>query len=136
MVAQVGYSVVGRSRSWVALCAIYTWYVETRSAGSLVEPQNQGRRFVSDLTSKPLRRFSMVWPQNQWRWFSPVWSQNWWRRFPLVWPQNRLSVSWLSLKTKVVEGFSLWASKPSMPQFVGCATKPTEGGQCGTRVEI
>jgi hypothetical protein len=28
-----------------------------RSAGFLVEPQNQGRRFVSCLASKPLRRF-------------------------------------------------------------------------------
>jgi hypothetical protein len=37
--------------------------------------------------------------------------QNWWRRFLPVWPQNRRSVSWLSLKTKVVEGFSVWASK-------------------------
>jgi hypothetical protein len=26
-------------------------------------------------------------------------------------PQNQWSVSWLSLKTKVVEGFSVWASK-------------------------
>jgi hypothetical protein len=30
-----------------------------------------------------------------------------------IWPQNRWSVSWLSLKTKVVEGFPVWASKPS-----------------------
>jgi hypothetical protein len=29
----------------------------------------------------------------------------------LVWPQNRRWVSWLSLKTKLVEGFSVWASK-------------------------
>jgi hypothetical protein len=28
-----------------------------RSMGFLVEPQNQGRRFVSGLTSKPLGRF-------------------------------------------------------------------------------
>jgi hypothetical protein len=28
-----------------------------------------------------------------------------------VWPQNRRWVSWLSLKTKVVEGFPVWASK-------------------------
>jgi hypothetical protein len=28
-----------------------------------------------------------------------------------VWPQNRLSVSWLSLKTNVVEGFPVWGSK-------------------------
>jgi hypothetical protein len=58
-----------------------TWHVETRSAGFLVEPQNQDRRFVSGLASKPLGRFLPVWPQNRW------------------------SVSWLSLKTKVVEGF-------------------------------
>jgi hypothetical protein len=38
--------------------------VKTRSAGLLVEPQNQGRRFMSDLASKPLGRFSSVWPQN------------------------------------------------------------------------
>jgi hypothetical protein len=42
MVAQVRYSVAGRSRGRVALCAICTWYEETRSAGFLVEPQNQG----------------------------------------------------------------------------------------------
>jgi hypothetical protein len=39
------------------LCAVYTVHDETRSAGSLVEPQNQGRRFVSDLASKSLGRF-------------------------------------------------------------------------------
>jgi hypothetical protein len=50
--------------------------------GFLVEPQNQGRRFVSGLASKPLGRFSPVWPQNWWRWFLPVW------------PQNRWSISW------------------------------------------
>jgi hypothetical protein len=57
MVAQVGYSVVGRSRGRVAPCAVCTWHVETRSAGFLVEPQIQGRRFVSGLASKPLGRF-------------------------------------------------------------------------------
>jgi hypothetical protein len=40
MVAQVGYSVAGRSRGRVALCAVCTWHMETRSAGFLVEPQN------------------------------------------------------------------------------------------------
>jgi hypothetical protein len=60
MVAQVGYSVVGRSRGRVASCAICTWHVETRSAGFLVEPQNQGRWFVSGLASKPLGRFLEV----------------------------------------------------------------------------
>jgi hypothetical protein len=42
MVAQIGYSVAGRSRGRVALCAVCTRHVETRSAGFLVEPQNQG----------------------------------------------------------------------------------------------
>jgi hypothetical protein len=42
MVAQVRYSVVGRSRGRVAPCAVCTVHVKTRSAGFLVEPQNQG----------------------------------------------------------------------------------------------
>jgi hypothetical protein len=42
MVTQVEYSVAERSRGWVAPCAVCTWHVETRSAGFLVEPQNQG----------------------------------------------------------------------------------------------
>jgi hypothetical protein len=32
-------------------------HVETRSVGFLVEPQNQGRWFVSGLALKPLERF-------------------------------------------------------------------------------
>jgi hypothetical protein len=108
MVTQVGYSVAGRSRGRVTLSAVCTWHVETRSVGFLVEPQNQGRRFVSGLASKPLERFLAVWPQNLLRRFSPVWPQNWWRRFFPVWPQNRWWVSLLSLKTKVGEGFPVW----------------------------
>jgi hypothetical protein len=65
MVAQVGYSMAGRSKGRVALCAVYTWHVETRSACFLVEPQYQGRWFVSGLASKPLRRFSLVGPENR-----------------------------------------------------------------------
>jgi hypothetical protein len=60
MVAQVGYSVAGRSTGRVVLCVVCTCHVETRSAGFLVEPQNQGRQFVSGLTSKPLGRFLAV----------------------------------------------------------------------------
>jgi hypothetical protein len=41
----------------VTLCAVYTVYVEMRSASFLVELPNQGRQFVSDLTSKPLGRY-------------------------------------------------------------------------------
>jgi hypothetical protein len=73
MVAQVRYSVAGRSRGRVVPCAVCTWHVETRSVGFLVEPENQGRRFVSGLASKPLRRFLAVWPQNLLRRISLVW---------------------------------------------------------------
>jgi hypothetical protein len=35
------------------------------------------------------------------------------------------------------DGFLIWASKPRRIRFVGCATKPTEGGQCDeTHVDI
>jgi hypothetical protein len=39
---EVGYTVARRSRCRVVLCVICTVHVETRSAGLLVEPQNQG----------------------------------------------------------------------------------------------
>jgi hypothetical protein len=64
MIAQVGYSVTGRSRGRVTLCAVCTVHDEMRSVDFLVEPQNQGRRFVSGLTSKPAVVF-LVEPQNQ-----------------------------------------------------------------------
>jgi hypothetical protein len=60
MVAQVGYSVAGRSRGRVAPCAVCTWHVETRSTGFLVEPKNQGQQFVSGFASKPLGWFSPI----------------------------------------------------------------------------
>jgi hypothetical protein len=66
MVTHIGYSVVGRSRGRVALCTVCTVHVETRSADFLVEPQNQGRRFISGLDFKPLGRFSLIWPENRW----------------------------------------------------------------------
>jgi hypothetical protein len=64
MIAQVGYSVARRSSGRVAPRVVCTWNVVTRSVSFLVEPQNHGRRFVSGLASKPLGRFSLVWPQN------------------------------------------------------------------------
>jgi hypothetical protein len=77
MVAQVEYSVVGRSRGRVAPCAVCTVHVKTRSADFFVEPQNQGRRFMSGLASKILGQFligldlktdgdglSVIWSQN------------------------------------------------------------------------
>jgi hypothetical protein len=66
MVAQVGYSVTERSRDRVAPCAACTVHVETTSTSFLVEPQIQGRWFVSGLASKPLGRFLSVWPQTRW----------------------------------------------------------------------
>jgi hypothetical protein len=57
MVAHVGYSMIGRSKGRVAPCAVGTMHVKMRRAGFLVEPQNQGRRFVSGLASKSLGRF-------------------------------------------------------------------------------
>jgi hypothetical protein len=57
MVTHVRYSVIGQSRGRVTLCTVCTVHVETRSADFLVEPQNQGLRFVSGLISKPLERF-------------------------------------------------------------------------------
>jgi hypothetical protein len=62
MVTPVRYSVAGRSRGQVTLCVVCTVYVETRSVGFLVEPQNQDRQFVSGLASKSLGRLSPVWP--------------------------------------------------------------------------
>jgi hypothetical protein len=44
--AQVRYSVVGRSRGQMMLCAVYTVHKEMRSMGFLVQPQNQGRQFL------------------------------------------------------------------------------------------
>jgi hypothetical protein len=100
MVAQVEYSIAGRSGGQVTPCAVCTVHVETRNTSFLVDPQHHGRRFisglaskppgwvVSGLASKPLGRFSLVWPQNRWR------------QFLLVWPQNRWwGVSRLGLKT-------------------------------------
>jgi hypothetical protein len=69
MVAQVGYSVASRSRGQMTLCVICTVHVETRSVCFLVEPQNQGRWFISGFASKSLERFSPVLPQNRWRGF-------------------------------------------------------------------
>jgi hypothetical protein len=55
--AQVGYSVAGRLRGRVTLCVVCTVHEKTRSVSFLVWPQNQGRRFVDGLASKPLGRF-------------------------------------------------------------------------------
>jgi hypothetical protein len=45
--AQVGYSVAGRLGGRMTLCAVCTVHKEMRSVDFLVEPQNQGRQFIS-----------------------------------------------------------------------------------------
>jgi hypothetical protein len=61
MVAQVGYSVAGRSRGRVAPCAVCTWHVETRSMSFLVEPQNQGGGGFPGLGLKTGSSGLMIW---------------------------------------------------------------------------
>jgi hypothetical protein len=57
MVTQIGYSVAGQLRGRVTPCVVCTVHVEMRSMSFFVEPQNQGRWFVSGLASKPIGRF-------------------------------------------------------------------------------
>jgi hypothetical protein len=74
MIAQVEYSVAGRSRGRVILCVVCTVHVETRSTCFLVEPQNQCRWFVNGLTSKSLGRFVSGLtskPLGDFLWFDP-----------------------------------------------------------------
>jgi hypothetical protein len=54
-----------RSGGRVTLCVVCTMHKETRSVSFLVEPQNQDRWFISDLTSKPLGRISRFGHQNR-----------------------------------------------------------------------
>jgi hypothetical protein len=61
MVAQVGYSVAGRSRDRVAPCAVCTWHVKTRGAGFLIEPQNQGGGRFSCLGLKTGSSGLVIW---------------------------------------------------------------------------
>jgi hypothetical protein len=90
MIAQVGYSVAGRSIGRVAPCAVCTWHVETWSAGFLVEPQNQGRRFVNGLASKPLGRFVSGLASKPLRRFVSGLTSKPLGRFLAVCPQNLL----------------------------------------------
>jgi hypothetical protein len=132
MVAQVGYLVAGRLRGRGMLCAVCIVHVEMRNMSFMIEPQNQGQRFVSGLvskplerfvsglTSKPLGRFSPVWPQNRWRRFSPVWPQNRWLKFPA-----------LGLKISSY-GLVIWVSK-SLWRFLGLGLKTQQVLVCRLR---
>jgi hypothetical protein len=136
MVTHIGYSVAEQLRGRVALCAVCTWHVETRSVGFLVEPQNQGRRFVSGLASKPVATvFSslaskLVLTVSSGLASKPVVGF-------LVEPQNQGGGGFLCLGLKTgSSSLVIWASKPSRLRFIDCVTKPMEGGRRGTHVEI
>jgi hypothetical protein len=73
----------------VTLYAVCTMHKETRTAGFLVEPQNQGRLFFSGLASKPLERFVSGLTSKLSGRFLPVWPQNRWWRVSRFGPQNR-----------------------------------------------
>jgi hypothetical protein len=92
----------------VTPCAVCTVHMKMRSAGFLVEPQNQGLQFGSGLTSKPLVRFSPVGPQNRW-----------------------LKFHCLSLKTGS-SGLVIWVSK-SPRRFLGLGLKIMEASVCRLR---
>jgi hypothetical protein len=120
MVAQDGYSVAGRLRGQVAPCVVCTWHVETRSAGFLVEPQNQGRRFVSGLASKPVATVSPGLASK------PVVSF-------LVEPQNQGGGGFSSLGLKTgSSGLVIWASK-SLRRFLGLGLKTKQASVCRLR---
>jgi hypothetical protein len=134
MVAQVGYSVAGRSRGRMTPCAVCTWHVETSSAGFLVEPQNQGRRFCewfdlkttrtvsNGLTSKPaVTVFASLTSKLVTTVFSGLASK------PvvgfLVEPQNQGGGGFLSLGLKISSsGLVIWISK-SPRRFLGLGLK-------------
>jgi hypothetical protein len=55
--------------------------------------------------------------------------------FP-VWASNPAALVWWFGHQNHRDGFLVWASKSSRLRFVGCGTKPTEGGRRRTHVEI
>jgi hypothetical protein len=132
----------------VSPCAVCTVQMETRSADFLVEPQNQGRRFVSGLASKPLGLFSPVWPQNQWRRFLRFGLKTGGGGF-LVEPQNQGGGGFPSLDLKTRSyGLMIWTSK-SLRRCLGLGLKTMQALVCrlhhktdkrmrrhGTRVKI
>jgi hypothetical protein len=105
--------VAERSGDRVTPCAICTVHVETRSASFLVDPQNQGQQFVSDLASKSLRRFvSGLNSKSLGRFVSDLTSKPLERfsRFDLkIGGDNFLN---LTSKSKC-DGFLVWVSKPA-----------------------
>jgi hypothetical protein len=94
--------------------------MEMRSAGFLVEPRNQGRRFVSGLASKPLGRFLRFGLKTGGDSF-------------LVEAQNQGGGGFpgLGLKTNS-HGLVIWASK-SPQLFLGLGLKTKQASVCRLR---
>jgi hypothetical protein len=104
----------------VASCAVYTVHVDTRSAGFLIEPQNQDWRFVSDLASKPLERFLQFGLKIDGDDF-------------LVEPQNQGGVGFFGLDLKTsIYGLVIWASK-SLRRFLALSLKIKHASVCQLR---
>jgi hypothetical protein len=97
--AQVRYSMVERSSGWVTLCAVCTMHKETRSAGFLVWPQNQGRQFVIRLVKKLLGQVFWFRLQNQQVRFGDLAFKSPWRFLGLSLKTKRATVYRLCHKT-------------------------------------
>jgi hypothetical protein len=110
MVAQVRYLMAGLSRGRVAPCAVCIVHVETRNTGFFIEPQNQGRRFVSSLASRPLGQFLRFGLKTGGDGF-------------FVEPQNQGGGGFSGLGLKIgIFDLVIWASK-SPRQFTGLVHK-------------
>jgi hypothetical protein len=72
----------------VILCAVCIVHKKTRNVGLLVEPQNQGRRFLS------------VWSQNRWLRVSRFGPQNWQVQFDDLGLKITTTVSWFGHQIK------------------------------------
>jgi hypothetical protein len=105
--AQVGYSVAERSRGQVTLCVVRIVHEETRSAGFLVWPQKQCRRFLSVWPQKQCRRFLSVWPQNRCLRVFRFEPQNWQLWFSDFGLKITMMVSWLGHQNQVGYGLSV-----------------------------
>jgi hypothetical protein len=117
MVAQVRYSMAGLSRGRVAPCAVCIVHVETRNACFFIEPQNQGRRFVSSLASRPLGQFLRFGLKTGGDGF-------------FVEPQNQGGEGFSDLGLKIgIYGLVIYASK-SLRQFPGLVHKTKQTLVC------
>jgi hypothetical protein len=127
------------------LCVICTMHLGTRTVGFLVEPQNQDRRFVSGLASKPLGRFVSGLaskPLGRFvsglaskplgrvvsglvsiplRWFSPVWPPN--RCCQFCGP-NRETLHHIGFEPEQRNPTPFFEAKPGETDTTGFESKP------------